>query len=413
MSHDDRDLYGEDQPTSYISRRSLIHRAIGIGIGLTGAEPILRAATANAEPAKAGSISAMEASQTLNILTWETYDNQPWLNEFKKKTGITVHATNVGSPAEMFAKTKANPGQYDIVYATSGWFDNYVKSNLLIPIVESRVKNVKQLKLGFNWRAATSVKGKNYAILYNWGDQPLGWLPKFVPGKYNLSKYKHHGILDDWNVLWDPQFKGKVSIFDDPTSVEPMIPLALGFKNPYKLNDQQFSAFSKKLLELRPQVKRLTSGFNDQTNQFASGEAIIGYINNIASVVALQKSGHVLAINNIVKQGTPAWSDNMAITREGGAHKLDAVYEFINYSLSIPWQARFIATSGNSGTLNYAQAISAEARHAGLKSKQLAATLIPATRQGKAFFDKMIFFQSVENLQKRLDLWNKFKLGIK
>jgi len=413
MSHDDRDLYDEDHPTIYISRRSLIHRAIGIGIGLTGAEPILRAATANAEAAKAGSISAMEASQTLNILTWETYDNQPWLNEFKKKTGITVHATNVGSPAEMFAKTKANPGQYDIVYATSGWFDNYVKSNLLIPIVESRVKNVKQLKLGFNWRAATSVKGKNYAILYNWGDQPLGWLPKFVPGKYNLSKYKHHGILDDWNVLWDPQFKGKVSIFDDPTSVEPMIPLALGFKNPYKLNDQQFSAFSKKLLELRPQVKRLTSGFNDQTNQFASGEAIIGYINNIASVVALQKSGHVLAINNIVKQGTPAWSDNMAITREGGAHKLDAVYEFINYSLSIPWQARFIATSGNSGTLNYAQATSAEARHAGLKSKQLAATLIPATRQGKAFFDKMIFFQSVENLQKRLDLWNKFKLGIK
>ena len=135
MSHDDRDLYDEDHPTIYISRRSLIHRAIGIGIGLTGAEPILRAATANAEAAKAGSISAMEASQTLNILTWETYDNQPWLNEFKKKTGITVHATNVGSPAEMFAKTKANPGQYDIVYATSGWFDNYVKSNLLIPIV--------------------------------------------------------------------------------------------------------------------------------------------------------------------------------------------------------------------------------------------------------------------------------------
>ena len=413
MSHDDRDPYREDNPPIYISRRSLIHRALGIGIGLTGAEPLLRVATANAETAKAGSISAMEASQTLNILTWETYDNQPWLNEFKKKTGITVHATNVGSPAEMFAKTKANPGQYDIVYATAGWFDNYVKSNLLIPVDESRVKNVKELKLGFNWRAATSVKGKNYAILYNWGDQPLGWLPKYVPGKYKLSKYKHQGVLDDWNILWDPQFKGKVSIFDDPTSVEPMIPLALGFKNPYKLNDQQFKAFSQKLLELRPQVKRLTSGFNDQTNQFASGEAVIGYINNIASVVALQKSGHVLAINNIVKQGTPAWSDNMAITREGGGKKLDAVYEFINYSLSIPWQARFVATSGNSGTLNYAQATSAEARHAGLKSKQLAATLIPATRQGKAFFDKMIFFQSVENLQKRLDLWNKFKLGIK
>ena len=406
MSHDE-----EGQPI-YLSRRGLIHRTLGLGLGMTAFEPLLRAATASAGVERATRISAAQASQTLNILTWETYDNQPWLDAFKKKTGITVHATNVGSPAEMFAKTKANPGQYDIVYATSGWFDNYVRSNLLMPIDESRVKNVGELKLGFKWRAATSVKGKNYAILYNWGDQPLGWLTQFVPSKYNVKKYESGGVLDDWNVLWDPQFKGKVSIFDDPTSVEPMIPLALGFKNPYRLSPAQFDAFSKKLLALRPQVKRLTSGFNDQTNQFASGEAIIGYVNNVASVVALKKAGHKLAINNLVKQGTPAWSDNMAVTREGGAKKLDAVYAFINESLSIPWQARFIATSGNSGTLNYDQATSAEAQHAGLKKAQLAATLIPATREGKAFFEKMIFFQSVENLQKRLDLWNQFKLGI-
>jgi spermidine/putrescine-binding protein len=409
---DSRNTTDEDGPPIYLSRRSLIHRAVGIGLGMTALEPLVKAAAASAGVERTARVSASQASETLNILTWETYDNQPWLDAFKKKTGITVNATNVGSPAEMFAKTKANPGQYDIVYATSGWFDNYVQSNLLMPIDESRAKNAKQLKLGFNWRAATSVKGKNYAILYNWGDQPLGWLPQFVPGKYSVKKYQSHSVLDDWNVLWDPQFKGKVSIFDDPTSVEPMIPLALGFKNPYRLSPSQFDAFSKKLLALRPQVKRLTSGFNDQTNQFASGEAIIGYINNIASVVALKKAGHTLAINNIVKQGTPAWSDNMAITREGGAHKLDAVYAFINESLSIPWQARFVATSGNSGTLNYDQATSPEAKQAGLKQAQLAATLIPATRDGKAFFDKMIFFQSVENLQKRLDLWNKFKLGI-
>src|SRR5436305_2684468 len=207
MSDDDLTVLddGDDREPIHLSRRSLIHRAIGLGLGMAGAEQLLQVGAASAGIASRKQMSALEASHTLNILTWETYDNQPWLNEFKKKTGITVHATNVGSPAEMFAKTKANPGQYDIVYATAGWFDNYVKSKLLLPIDESRVKNVKQLKLGFNWRAATSVKGKNYAILYNWGDQPLGWLPKYVPGKYKLSKYMHHGVIDDWNVLWDPQ----------------------------------------------------------------------------------------------------------------------------------------------------------------------------------------------------------------
>lgn len=399
------------RPRVQISRRELIHSTIGIGLGATLGPALLDVAPAVAAPVSRARRRQARAD-TLNILTWETYDDAPWLAAFKKKTGIAVKATNVGSPAEMFAKVKANPGQYDIVYATAGWFDNYVSSNLLVPVDESKVPNVKQLKLGFAWRKATSVKGKNYAILYNWGNQPLGWLPKMVPGKYNIAKYSKSGVPDDWNILWDPQFKGKVSLFDDPTSVEPMIPLALGFKDPFHLNAQQFAAFSKKLLDLHSQVKRLTSGFNDQTSQFASGEAVLGYVNNVASVVAVKKAGGELAINNLVKQGTPAWSDNMAITKQGGAKKLDAVYEFMNASISLPWQARFIAASGNSGTLNYEQATSSEAKKAGLSKSQLAVTLIPATRGGKEFFSKMIFFQSVENLQKRLDLWNQFKLGI-
>jgi spermidine/putrescine-binding protein len=108
------DFVEEDAPPIYLSRRALIHRAIGIGVGLT-AGPLLQVASATAGTNRERGMSSMEASQTLNILTWETYDNQPWLNQFKKKTGITVHATNVGSPAVMFAKTKANPGEYDIV----------------------------------------------------------------------------------------------------------------------------------------------------------------------------------------------------------------------------------------------------------------------------------------------------------
>jgi spermidine/putrescine-binding protein len=351
-------------------------------------------------------------AKTLNVLTWETYHNKPWLDEFTKATGIKVNAVNVGSPAEMFAKVKANPGQFDIILATAGWFQNYVKAGLLVPVDESRAPNVGKIKLGFPWRDATSVDGKNYAILYNWGDQPLAWNPKAIKG-LNLSKYQNgKGQLDDWNVLWDPALKGKVSVFDDPTSVEPMVPLALGYKDPYHLNSQQFTAFNDKLKALRPQIKRLTSGFNDQTDQFASGEAAIGYLNNVASQTALAKQGHQLMVNNEVKQGVPAWSDNYAITKQGGASKLDAVYKFIDYTEGIAWQARFIAASGNSGTLDYSQATSADAVKAGLTTDKLAATLIPATKAGQAFFSKMLFFQPVENLQKRLDAWNSFKLGL-
>ncbi len=349
---------------------------------------------------------------SLNILSWDGYDEPEWLNQFENETGISVTSTSVGSPAEMFSKVKANPSQYDIVLNTAGWFPQYVESDLLEPIDEKEVPAMNDIKLGFPWEEATSVEGTLYGILYNWGNQAMAWLPEKIKG-LDLSKYENSkGELDDWNVFWDPALKGKVSIFDDPTSVEPMIGLALGFENPYQLNDQQFEEFEKKLLELRPQVKRLTTGYDDQIAQLQSGEASVAYLNIISIAAALNQEGTTLDVNNLVKQGVPAWSDNLAITKEGGGSNLAAVYKFINASLDRKWQARFIATTANSGTLNYEQATSPEAKAAGLTPAKLEETLIPETRLGEAFFSKQLFFQPVEDLQKRLNLWNEFKLGI-
>lgn len=347
---------------------------------------------------------------TLNVLSWETYHDTAWLDEFTEETGITVNVVNVGSADEMFAKIKANPNQFDIALVTSGWFDNYKNADLLEPIDAGKIE--AEPDPGFDWQSVASSEGTQYGVLYNWGNQPLAWLPGSIPNTPELAKYlDDQGRPNDWNILWDPAFTGQVSIFDDPTSVLPMIPLALGIEDPYNLTDEQFTEVQAKLDELRPQIKRLTSGFNDQTTQFANGEASIGYLNNIASVAALKQDGKELLVNNEVKQGVPAWSDNYAITHAGAA-KADSVYKFINYTLTVPWQARFVAASGNSGALSLAQAQSPEAVDAGLTQEALDATLIPATASGDAFFDSLKFFQPVEDLNKRVELWNQFKLGI-
>jgi spermidine/putrescine transport system substrate-binding protein len=351
------------------------------------------------------------SDNTLNVLTWDGYHDPAWLDAFTKDTGIKVNAVSAGSPDEMFAKVKANPGQFDILLATSGWFDNYAKADLLEPIDTSKLTS--QPNPGFDWQSAASSGGKQYAVLYNWGDQPLAWIPGSIPNTPEMAKYlDDKGRPNDWNILWDPAFAGKVSVFDDPTSVLPMIPLALGMSDPYHLTPEQFTQVKDKLNALRPQVKRLTTGYNDQETQFANGEATIGYLNIISEVAALKKEGKTLEVNNEVKQGVPAWTDNYAITKKGGATKLDSVYKFINYTETVAWQARFIASGGNSGSLSLAQAKSPEAVTAGLTPELLDTTLIPATAAGDAFFSKLRFFQPVEDLNKRVDLWNEFKLGI-
>lgn len=354
--------------------------------------------------------SSSSDPNTLNILTWQGYHEQPWLDEFAKETGIKVNAVNVGSPDEMYAKLKANPGQWDMALVTSGWFDNYAKEQLLEPIDASRLTTVPTL--GFDWKAAASSGGTQYGVLYNWGDEPLGWIPGSIPNTPEMAKYlDEQGRPDDWNIFWDPAFAGKVSLPDDPTSVMPMVPLALGMSDPYHLTPEQFTQFTEKLNALHPQVKRVATGYNDQVNQFANGEATIGYINIISEVGMLAEAGKTLLVNHEVKQGVPAWSDNYSITK-AGAQKADAAYKFINYTLALPWQARFIAASSNSGTLSLEQAQSPDAVKAGLTAEALAGTLIPATASGDAFFSKMRFFQPVEDLNKRVEAWNQFKLGI-
>ena len=109
-----------------------------------------------------GGEASSGSGETINLLTWETYDEPEWLEEFEEETGIKVNSSNVGSPAEMFSKVKANPSQYDIVLNTAGWFPQYVSDGLLEPIDESKVTEMKNIKLGFDWRGSTEVDGKLY-----------------------------------------------------------------------------------------------------------------------------------------------------------------------------------------------------------------------------------------------------------
>lgn len=355
-----------------------------------------------------GTACADSGVDAISILTWDGYHAQEWVDEWTAETGVAVNVTNIGSPAEMFAKVKANPSQFDIAYVTAGWYENYVAEDLVMAVDESQIPNIAQISDVFPWRDATSVDGVNYGVLYAWGDQPLGWNLNQIPGDYDIDQYLNdEGKVDDWNILWDPQFEGRVTIFDDPTSVQPMIALALGFEDPFNLSEEEFQAFSDKLLALRPQVKKLTTGYDDQVTTLASEEAIIGYINIGQVILDVNNAGVPFEASHTVSQGVPAWSDNATITSQGGANKLDCVYDFINTGIEPQWQARFTRETGGTGTLSYDQAI-----ELGLTDEELEVTLIPQTQLGDDFFKSMVFFKQVEDLDRRLELWNEFKLGI-
>ena len=110
-----------------------------------------------------------------------------------------------------------------------------------------------------------------------------------------------------------------MTILEDALSVLPTVGVALGFENPWHMNEQQMEEFEKKLFELRPQVRVLANGDNAQGAAFASGEAWAGLVGGPYVAGHLKKEGQNLAVKNEAEPGTAVWVDNYSITKEGGA----------------------------------------------------------------------------------------------
>jgi len=367
------------------------------------------------ESSETNASSASGAGQTLNILTWETYHEPEWLDEVEEKLDIHINALNVGSITEALAKVKANPSEFDIVLTTAGTLNKYVESDLLEPIDVKRVPNLKTNQLALPWEEGVTVNGKLYGLMYTWGTIPLAYVPELVEN-LDLEQYENDkGELTNWNVLWDPALKGRVTILEDALSVLPTVGLALGFDNPWDMNEQQFEEFETKLFELRPQVRVLANGDNAQEAAFASGEAYVGLVGGPYAAGHLKEEGKNLVVKNEAEPGTAVWVDNYSITKDGGASspaKLAAAYEFINFTLTVPWQARMVAETGQSGMLNYQQATSSAAKAQHLTQAEIAETLIPDTEKGAAFYTKLHLLQEYRDLERMLELWNEFTSGV-
>jgi spermidine/putrescine transport system substrate-binding protein len=336
--------------------------------------------------------------ETLNVFTWSGYHDKKWIAEYEKLRGVTVNTQLFGSVPDGFAKVRANPDGFDLVLATSGWVENYADAGIIVPIDETKIPNMKNITPQLKWRDATEYKGKNYAVIYNWGDEPLCW----IPGKVATPS--------SWRALYDPQYKGKVSLVDDPTTVMPFIPIMLGFPNPYKLTDAQFAQMKKALMDLRGQVTHVSASIDDQTSDFGNGQVTLGVLYNIGTQVKLREDGITLK-QVIPKEGAAAWSDNYVLTKAGDK-KAALAYDFMNYTLTVPWQARFAAETSNTGILTLEEATSPAAVKAGLTKKALATTLLPYTAAGPAFFEKIKLLQRVPNVEQWLEAWNEFKTGL-
>lgn len=326
----------------------------------------------------------------ITLLTWETYQDDPWIAEYTQKTGVKIKAVRSGSIDEMFATVQSGAISPDVIYFDTGTAHRFKNAGLIVPFDAAQVANKSNIASSMDWEAKATIDGDLYALPYNWGNQPLMYDADATGGE-----------PQSWDALWDPKYAGKVNLFDDGYVVMQMIALKVKAADPFNLTDDEFSACADALRTLRPQVNTIARGFDDALTIYAAGDAVIGYCQNISIVTKLKELGKNFAYT-FPEEGTPTWLDCAVLTQRGNRKE---VYDFINETLSPSWQARFIATSSNNGILSPEAAAAA-----GLTEADLAKTnILDQTKDG--FWKKMVVSKLPEDIDRRVAMWNDFKAG--
>ena len=303
------------------TRRTVIRQAAGGATGLLG---IGWLAACGGDEQSGGSTAGAEAtavntaalSGTLNALCWEGYTDEAFVKSFTKETGVEVRSTFIGSNDELIAKLRGAPEQYDLISPSSDTTELLIEADQVQPISLESVPNAQTTFEFFRTAPNVNVGGELYGVPMCWG---------FIPIIYDADVIKQ--APDSWEALWDPQYEGKVSVWQDIALIWSTA-LLLGFEDPYNLTDDQLEEVRAKLIEQKPNVRKYWTTAGELTNLFSNREVVIGMSFGGLTATQLQSQGRNVQ-EAIPKESATSWFDNWMIPAK--AQNPDAALAFLNH----------------------------------------------------------------------------------
>jgi putative spermidine/putrescine transport system substrate-binding protein len=245
---------------------------------------------------------------TLNVIAWEGYTQPEWVKPFEAQTGCQVHAKYGGSSDEMVTLMRQGGGsQYDLVSASGDASLRLIRGGDVQPVNVALVPGWKDFIPELKSPAHNTVDGKHYGVSLQWGPNTL---------LYNTRDVAT--APDSWSTLYDPQYKGKVTVPDNPIQIaDAALYLSttrpeLGIRDPYALTSDQLDAAVSLLREQRPLIKKYWALASDEIDLFKNGDAVVG-ASWPYQTITLQDSGAPVK-DLIPREGATGWADTWMLS---------------------------------------------------------------------------------------------------
>ncbi|MFQ2268614.1 ABC transporter substrate-binding protein [Aeromonas hydrophila] len=294
--------------------------------------PALLAGQTQAAPTTLG-----KGEGQLNIVAWagyvergETDKNYDWVTGFEQETGCKVNVKTAATSDEMVALM--NEGGFDLVTASGDASLRLIAGGKVQALNLALIPSYGKIDPRLQNAPWHTVDGKHYGVPYQWGGNILMYNTKVFPK-----------APDSWSVVFEEQTlpdgksnKGRVQAFDGPIHIaDAALYLmshqpALGIKDPYELNEDQYKAALDLLRQQRQLVGRYWHDAFVQIDDFKNeGVVASGSWPFQANTLIADKQP---IATTVPKEGVTGWADTSMVHSE--AKNLTCAYQWLEHSLN-------------------------------------------------------------------------------
>ncbi len=273
------------------------------------------------------------AAGEVNVLTWEGYTDDSFIKPFEEATGCKVSATYVGSNDDFAPKLAAGGGIYDLISPSIDTTKIMIQAGFVEPIDISKLPRYEEVYEKFRTAEGINDGGEVYGIPFSWGS---------IPFMYRKDKFET--APTSINVLWDPAFKGKISLWDDKSSLY-VASRKLGNMNIYDLSDEELEAAKAALIEQKPLVRKYWATAGELVDLYAAGEVWISNTWGGYQSALLADQG-IEMVEFIPEEGAEGWMDSWMIVKD--TPNEDCVYKFLEMAMTEQGQCGMSNVNGYS-----------------------------------------------------------------
>ena len=332
--------------------------------------------------------ACQKKEESLSLLVWEGYSDDSFVRAFEESHHCKIVASFMGSSDELVAKLRGgSASNYDVISPSSDVAASIARTGLAAPLDLSKFPSYGQLSSKLRDLPLVKTNGQVYGVPFMWGPNPLLY-DTTVSAK----------PPDSWAILWDPKYKGKISVWDDLSTVY-LAAQILGFDKPdpsqlYNLSDDQLAAVRKKLIELKPNIRKIWATGGELTNLFQNHEVVLamGWPLNTND---LRKLNFPIG-ETIPKENTTGWIDHLMITA-ASSHK-ELAHDFLEYMIEPKTQKlitdRTHYTPANPGASQFLTPDEIKGLH---------------LDNPDAYMQRIYFWQDVPRRAKYNEIWNEVK----